>query len=66
VPLTSSHSVEAPAARASRSSGRRLDDYRHPQRFGPCPKRSELHHRGNEITRPGLRGRLLGLRDRLR
>ena len=48
------------------ASGRRLDDYRHPQRFGPCPKRSERHHRGNEITRPGLRGRLRALRDRLR
>jgi hypothetical protein len=43
------------------ASGRRLDDYRNPSPFGGVPKRSERHHRGNEVTRPGLRGRLRAL-----
>ena len=40
------------------ASGRHPDDYRHPERFGPVPKRSESRHRGNPATRPRLRERL--------
>jgi hypothetical protein len=34
------------------ASGRRLDDYRNPDPFGPVPKKSERRHRGNPTTRP--------------
>ena len=37
------------------ASGRRLDDYRNPDPFGPVVKKSERHHRGNPTTRPRFR-----------
>ena len=37
------------------ASGRRLDDYRNRDPFGPVVKKSERRHRGNLTTRPGFR-----------
>ena len=37
------------------ASGRRLDDYRNPDPFGPVVKKSERRHRGNPTTRPRFR-----------
>lgn len=45
------------------AKGRRLDDYRNPAIFGALVKKSERRHKGNRVTRPGLRGlasRLIG------
>ena len=40
---------------AALASGRRLDDYRNPDPFGPVVKKSGRRHRGNPTTRPRFR-----------